>query len=528
MSASTEKKNRRIAREQGLDKKVNAAQEQAAQKAKNKRNWTIVSVIVAILIVAVLVANTGFYYNTTTAMEVNGKTYSPADVNYRYASQYVSFLNTYGNYISLTGLDTSGGIGGLATQPCSWLNEGEGETWKDYFMLLAKDSMKQTAALVAEAEAQGMSLDDTDKATVDEQLAYAAIEAKNYGFSNLDKYFKACYGNGVTEKIVRAALEESILANKAITAKQDEITGKYTADDFSAYYEENLKDSADIMDYAQYFVAAEKIEQTTADENGEEVTESVTTEETMAAAKENAEAIVAAFKEGKGEYFEAFDAAVSSVIPDATASHNENVTASSVSTYFKDWLVSADRAAGDVEIFDNPDYGYYVVVYIGRTSNDYNTVNIRHILFMAEADENGEYTDEALAAAKTKAEEALALFESGDKTEDSFAALAEEMSEDTGSASNGGLYENVTKGQMVEEFDAFCFDDARKPGDTGIVYGNNGGYAGYHVMYYAGQGEVYRDMLAKNEMVSNELNEWVASISEDVTVTDGSGIKYVG
>ena len=48
-------------------------------------------------------------------------------------------------------------------------------------------------------------------------------------------------------------------------------------------------------------------------------------------------------------------------------------------------------------------------------------------------------------------------------------------SADTGSNTNGGLYTEVYQGQMVTEFNDWCFDESRQPGDTGIVY-NEGGY----------------------------------------------------
>lgn len=102
------------------------------------------------------------------------------------------------------------------------------------------------------------------------------------------------------------------------------------------------------------------------------------------------------------------------------------------------------------------------------------TIAVRHILTKAVADENGAYTDEAKEAAKAKAEEIYNEWLTGDATEESFAALAEQYSEDSGSNTNGGLYNSITPGQTVPEFDAFCFDDARTPGDTGIVYGESG------------------------------------------------------
>ena len=113
-------------------------------------------------------------------------------------------------------------------------------------------------------------------------------------------------------------------------------------------------------------------------------------------------------------------------------------------------------------------------------------VNIRHILVMpAEQDEDGNYTEEAWAEAEQKAQALLDEWKAGEATEESFAALATENSEDGGSAANGGLYTDVYPGQMVDAFDEWCFDDARQPGDTGIVKSPYG----YHVMYYVSQGE---------------------------------------
>ena len=73
------------------------------------------------------------------------------------------------------------------------------------------------------------------------------------------------------------------------------------------------------------------------------------------------------------------------------------------------------------------------------------TADIRHILVKAEltqeddpatedVDESTIPTDEAMEAAKAKAEDILSQWEAGDKTAESFGALAEEYSDDTGSA----------------------------------------------------------------------------------------------
>lgn len=121
-------------------------------------------------------------------------------------------------------------------------------------------------------------------------------------------------------------------------------------------------------------------------------------------------------------------------------------------------------------------------------------IDVRHILLKPEAtvdEETGNtiYTEESKAACLQKAEELLQQWKNGEATEDSFAQLAGEHTEDPGSKSNGGLYESVYQGQMVEAFDAWCFDESRKPGDTGIVETQHG----YHIMYFVyGADEWYR------------------------------------
>lgn len=116
-------------------------------------------------------------------------------------------------------------------------------------------------------------------------------------------------------------------------------------------------------------------------------------------------------------------------------------------------------------------------------------VDVRHILVMPEG---GTLSDDGLTTVYSDAEwedcrvKAQAIYDqwlSGDKTEASFGDLANEKSEDQGGqVTDGGIYTDVYQGQMVEEFDAWCFDPARQSGDHGMVKT----VYGYHVMYYVG------------------------------------------
>lgn len=114
-------------------------------------------------------------------------------------------------------------------------------------------------------------------------------------------------------------------------------------------------------------------------------------------------------------------------------------------------------------------------------------VDVRHILVTPKGgtpSADGKtvtYSDAEWEACRAAAQAIYDQWLAGEKTEASFGTLANEKSEDqNGQVTNGGIYTNVVKGQMVKEFDDWCFDATRKPGDHGMVKT----VYGYHVMYY--------------------------------------------
>ena len=119
-------------------------------------------------------------------------------------------------------------------------------------------------------------------------------------------------------------------------------------------------------------------------------------------------------------------------------------------------------------------------------SRDSKYVDVRHVLLQPEGGETGEdgypvYTDDAWEACRQKAEQLYAQWQAGDRSEESFAQLAIDHSED-GNAASGGLYTDVYVGQMVESFENWCFDEARQIGDHGLVKTP----FGYHIMFFSG------------------------------------------
>lgn len=151
------------------------------------------------------------------------------------------------------------------------------------------------------------------------------------------------------------------------------------------------------------------------------------------------------------------------------------------------------------------------------------TVDVRHILIAPQggtADDKGNktFSEEEWEACRAAAQEILDQWLAGDKSQESFAKLADEHTTDTGSKGYGGLYTGVAKGDMVPEFDAWCFDESRKAGDYGLVKSK----FGYHIMYFIDSQDIWytaaqADFVAEksNELVENTMKQYPAEIQYD-------------
>ena len=77
---------------------------------------------------------------------------------------------------------------------------------------------------------------------------------------------------------------------------------------------------------------------------------------------------------------------------------------------------------------------------------------------------------------------------------------------------------------MVSAFNDWCFDSARKAGDTGIVETEYG----YHVMYFVGNsGMTYRDFMIESTLRNADLTAWETALIEgaELNVTNTKFIK---
>ena len=68
---------------------------------------------------------------------------------------------------------------------------------------------------------------------------------------------------------------------------------------------------------------------------------------------------------------------------------------------------------------------------------------------------------------------------------------------------------------MVTEFNDWCFDESRQPGDHGIVETSYG----YHLMYFVeNEGLSYRGDI-KDTLLAEQYNEYLIGLKETVTTT---------
>lgn len=186
----------------------------------------------------------------------------------------------------------------------------------------------------------------------------------------------------------------------------------------------------------------------------------------------------------------------------------------SASQNLADWVFNEGNEAGACGVVENDDATAYYAVYLVKapSRDESKTVNVRHILISV-----SDTTDESeTAQAQAKAQEIYQEFKDNGGTEEEFAALAEEYSDDTGSASNGGLYENVTEGQMVTEFNDWCFDPSRQPGDSEIIMTSYG----FHIMYFVGEGKTAWMTEVESDMRSSDYSDWYTAAEESYPVKE--------
>ena len=147
-------------------------------------------------------------------------------------------------------------------------------------------------------------------------------------------------------------------------------------------------------------------------------------------------------------------------------------------------------------------------------------ISVRHILIQPEGGTSSSsgttYTDAEWEACRVKAQQIYDEWLAGDKSEKTFIEAAKTNSKD-GNAQEGGIYEDVYAGMMVQTFNDWCFDESRQYGDHGLV---KTAY-GYHIMFFV---DSYTG--THPAIISGVRSEKLADYLEDLAADCDAEVDY--
>lgn len=442
------------------------------------------------------------------AVTVGKNEIDEVEMLYQYKESISDFYNKNYQLVSMLGIDFTGDL--------SQAKISDTQTWQDYFIESAMYVVMEENYLMLAAEETGFELSEKQLSDVEKSLSDFYSQLSAYGYDT-ETYLKENYGANITV----ADFEKYVMNDAIVFYYYQELISQIPVDDaaLTAYYEANSK-NFDSVDFKIYHFAY------TVPETTEEGSEEPADESYKLEAKTLAETALANITSP-----EDFDDQIKALLgAEAVASWKDGYTDataqySEIFTELADWLFDAGRAYGDKTILEYNN-GYFVVVYENRYLDSYNTVDVRHCLvatntvsnILVEGSDEIDYeaTQAAQAAsdaeAYAKAEKLLNDWIAGGATEEEFIAMANANSDDDGAVD--GLYTQVVKGEMVEEFEDWCFDKSRVVGDYGIVKT----IYGYHIMYFSAVNEPVWKLTAKDAIRNTEYEKLYESYAEKYPV----------
>ncbi len=432
-------------------------------------------------------------------------------------------ISKYEERASYYNLDTSADYTTQYTED----KEGNKISWMERFQSEAMDLLKTSVYFYNAAREEGITLSDKQKDIINTQIE-SLKESASENNQALDDYIAEIFGEFCTADTVRLYLEYYFTSTnyKGIYT----LNNKSSDEEINKFFDENKKE------YYQVNISYLGLDYDTSSEEGKAESEKkikeymskITDRQSIidlvpVAYKDYIDQYVASAvqqdpkvkkADAEKEAIDNYKANVDGVIYGAQSPFDEKIT---------DWLFDEKEPTGTVKYYVNNHTGYaYIILKTEQAVKcPDETYSVRHILITPEAEDDqidpqtgqADYTDDQWKAAKEKAESILKAYNDGDKSESSFAMLAEKNSTDTESTSAGnsglygGLYENVSKDQMVAEFEDWAMDDKRKYGDTEIVKSQ----FGYHIMFFVNCGPVYEAKII-SDVRDNKLEKSIDSL----------------
>ncbi len=564
--AKQEKTAAELYREERKARIAKAAKKNAKKSHKIVLTKGAKAAIAAVLVVA-LVAGVGVFAINNSGVLERGKTafyvgdveVTAPEYSYYYSSAFQNYFNYSWQYDSYYGA----GMGKMYTgydysvSPDTQAYNGEIEgiespMFTDFFEQSAKDSIKYVKASVKYAAENGIELDEADLATVEENIETLKSTAESNNFS-VAAYLRKYYSKGMTLDLLRKITEEQTLTSKVQTVKTEEFAAAYSAEEIEKVYNKEIN-TYGLVSLRLYEIAADTVE-VAAESEDDEPTQEVT-KETMAAAKAKAESF--ASKVSSAENFKATAAEFEKLAENEKYEEmktDDTKTAVADTTYdelsydvsdekFLKWAFDEDTKVGETYIVEKKDTGYSVYMMeapVHKAADEY-TYDVRHILIQFPEEDSADDAEEEkeevevelldtskyegvtididvdLEETGDKAlyKEAQMILEdylAGDMTEEAFGELAKKHSADS-NAAEGGIYEDVTMGYMVSEFEDWAMEDGRKNGDVGIVETTYG----YHIMYFIGTDTTTWADTIRNDKGAEDYNEFADELENDESV----------
>ena len=471
----------------------------------------IVGCAAIVVVICLLLSYFGVFNRMFTAAKVDGQRISVAQMNCAFAdvknqtynaSQQYEESNGSGFYTSDTKL----------TDSCVY---DSSLTWGEYFQEQALDHVKQVTYY---KDKDGSTLTEDQQKEISETLSTLAESAKSNNFS-LNAYIREVYGVGVNKKVLRTWLEDFYKAQNALKAVKDNYAAQISDKDIKAYYEEHKEDytEAEIMFYTiSVDTSSVQDKLSKSDLTNDEVDKIVkdvvaSTKKSATELYNNVKASPDSFRNLVNAYEKKTkgDSAVSRLEGEMTVKGAISSRMTSLGSEGQKWVANSTKAK-QVGLVYTPNYDsktfQFDLIVVKSPAKDFSTINVRHILIQPSDTES----DDSWKEAKEQIDEIYAQWKKN-PTEENFTELATEKTSDTGSKDNGGLYENVTPGQMVDTFNDWCFDASRKEGDTGIVKTSYG----YHLMYFVSNNGIYWKTAIPDDMASKQQEDSLSSL-EDV------------
>ena len=519
--------------------KKNAHSMEARNTAKKVVNKVISIVLCAVIVLGVVAFSLNYYGALQRVIKIGGvgsdQSVTIAEYEYYYMRAYnqVRYQAQYYQYY----YQTSNGYDLSLTpeEQTQTTKDADGKeiTWAEKLHEDTLEIIQLHKAYYNEALKMGLKLTKADEAFIDKQIEDLRDEAKSAGSNSsssnsenkvtysLNAYLRKVYGGSINERFLRKQLKIQVLAQKYLTERTNEIAKDYDQKDIDAEY----KKDTTAYDFATFRAYTFKTTELTKEDKE--------TDDALKARQAKANAEV---KKNANDFYNAvtndatFTAKAKELNKD-TADYNVDketkysmLKSTAQSTFSEDaakWLFDSSTKVGSKKLFSDEENGKYIVVLALSKPHQEQTVTARHILFQTKDQNSGnDLSEEEIAKKKTQAEDVLKKFNEGDKTEDSFAALANEYNEDTGSSSNGGLYEHIYPGQMVTEFNDWVFDANRKAGDVELVETD----FGYHIIYFvAKDGKDYYDSAIRSSKANKDIETETKALQEGKDYVVGLG-----